>query len=237
MALRTRLLVTLIALVAFGLVVSDVATYTSLRSFLVGRTDPQLELAAQPVSFQVLLSAGMIKQRTAVTTPGTATGTSGTQPRTGFTNPNRLKGVPRALRPIAFGAERNGLEPAGTVGELVNASGHTVGTPTTFSYSGKKAPPPVLPRSAARLAPGAERYFDARSAGANTINYRVLARAIGYRDLTVIVAIPLTSVNQTLNRLVLIELLATAAILIGLGLLSRWIVRRGLRPLEDMAVA
>ncbi len=235
MALRTRLLVTLIALVAFGLVVSDVATYTSLRSFLVGRTDPQLELAAQPVSFQVLLSAGIIKQRT-TGTPG-ATGASATQPRTGFSNPNRLKGVPRALRPIAFGAERNGLEPAGTVGELVNASGHTVGTPTTFSYSGKKAPPPVLPRSAARLAPGAERYFDARSAGANAINYRVLARAIGYRDLTVIVAIPLTSVNQTLNRLVLIELLATAAILIGLGLLSRWIVRRGLRPLEDMAVA
>ena len=62
-------------------------------------------------------------------------------------------------------------------------------------------------------------------------------RAVGYHDLSIVVAIPLTDVDQTLHRLLLIELLASAAILIGLGLLARWIVRRGLRPLEDMAVA
>jgi two-component system OmpR family sensor kinase len=221
MALRTRLLVTLIAVVALGLVVSDVATYASLRSFLVGRTDPQLEVASDPVSFQVLLSAGIIHQPTG----------------TGPTARTHVSDVPRSLRRFNLGRNRSSLEPAGTVGELVNASGHPVAAPITFSYSGKTAPPPVLPATAGASVTGADRLFDARSAGAHTIAYRVLERPIGYHDLSIVVAIPLTDVNQTLNRLVLIELLATAVILIGLGLLARWIVRRGLRPLEDMAVA
>jgi len=221
MALRTRLLVTLIAVVALGLVASDVATYASLRSFLVGRTDPQLEVASDPVSFQVLLSAGIIHQPTG----------------TGPTARTHVSDVPRSLRRFNLGRNRSSLEPAGTVGELVNASGHPVAAPITFSYSGKTAPPPVLPATAGASVTGADRLFDARSAGAHTIAYRVLERPIGYHDLSIVVAIPLTDVNQTLQRLVLIELLATAAILIGLGLLARWIVRRGLRPLEDMAVA
>jgi two-component system OmpR family sensor kinase len=236
-ALRTRLLVTLIALVAFGLVVSDVATYASLRSFLVGRTDPQLELAADPVSFQVLLSAGMIHQRTPAGAglPGASSGGTGV-PTRGFSS-TRLSGVPHALRPFVFGGNRSGLEPAGTVGEIVNASGHQVATPITFSYGGKTAPAPVLPHSTTTLKAGTDRLFDARSAGTHTIDYRVLERSLGYHDLSIVVAIPLTDVDQTLHRLLLIELLASAAILIGLGLLARWIVRRGLRPLEDMAVA
>jgi two-component system, OmpR family, sensor kinase len=233
MALRTRLLVTLIAIVAFGLIVSDVATYASLRSFLVGRTDPQLELASFPVSRQVLISAGMIHPRGTGTVAPTG---SSTVPTGNFSGSTPVAGAPRALRPFTSPGH-NGLEPAGTVGEIVNAKGHHVAAPITFSYGGKSAPPPVLPAVSGSVTPGVDHFFDATSAGPHTITYRVLERAVGYHDLTIVVAIPLTDVNQTLNRLLLIELLATAAILIGLGLLARWIVRRGLRPLEDMAVA
>lgn len=222
MALRTRLLLTLIAVVASGLIVSDVATYASLRSFLVGRQNPQLQLASYPVSRQVLLSAGVIHS---------------TSPTGNFSDTRHFTGVPRALRPFTFGGHRSGLEPAGTVGELVNPTGHPIATPITFSYGGKTAPPPVLPPATGTLKVGADRFLDASSTGAGAVSYRVLERATGYHHLTVVVAIPLTDVNQTLNRLVLIELLATLAILVGLGLLARWIVRRGLRPLEDMAEA
>jgi two-component system OmpR family sensor kinase len=47
--LRTRLLLALLGLVALGLIVAGVATFTSLRSFLLTRVDQQLVQARQPV--------------------------------------------------------------------------------------------------------------------------------------------------------------------------------------------
>ena len=49
MSLRARLLLVLVALVAFGLVAADVATYAALRSFLLNRLDDQLASARRPV--------------------------------------------------------------------------------------------------------------------------------------------------------------------------------------------
>lgn len=64
---------------------------------------------------------------------------------------------------------------------------------------------------------------------------RFRLRAIASDDGGVIVvAIPLRDVNQTLGRLVAIEVLATIAILAAVGGIARFLVRRGLRPLEDI---
>ena len=49
MSLRGRLLSGVLALVALGLVVSSVATYSALQAFLLRRTDQQLATAAAPV--------------------------------------------------------------------------------------------------------------------------------------------------------------------------------------------
>ena len=46
LSLRARLILGVIALAAVGLAVADVATYTSLRSFLVSRTDSSLDAAS-----------------------------------------------------------------------------------------------------------------------------------------------------------------------------------------------
>jgi two-component system, OmpR family, sensor kinase len=46
--LRLRLSLTLVAVVAIGLIVSDVVTYSSLRSFLARRVDQQLQTALNP---------------------------------------------------------------------------------------------------------------------------------------------------------------------------------------------
>ena len=51
MTLRVRLTIALVALVAAGLLVSDVATYTALRSYLVKRVDQQLLSSSRQVLF------------------------------------------------------------------------------------------------------------------------------------------------------------------------------------------
>ena len=61
--------------------------------------------------------------------------------------------------------------------------------------------------------------------------YRV--RASPDRDGNVVVAAtPLTDVDDTLGRLVLIMVLVTVAVLVALALLGLWVVRIGLRPLD-----
>jgi two-component system OmpR family sensor kinase len=65
--------------------------------------------------------------------------------------------------------------------------------------------------------------------------YRVLARRTPDGDLA-IVAVPLTETDQLLHRLLRIEALVIAAILLALGALAWWLVRIGLRPLDRMAV-
>ncbi len=70
------------------------------------------------------------------------------------------------------------------------------------------------------------------------MEYRVLAEPIqvnGSLVGTVIVAVPLDPLHHTLGRLVLIELLVSIGVLGGVGALAWWMVRRNLRPLDEMA--
>jgi two-component system OmpR family sensor kinase len=67
-------------------------------------------------------------------------------------------------------------------------------------------------------------------------DWRVLVEANRFGDgTTSIVAVPLTEVSGPLNRLVIIEILAGGGLLAVLGTGSWLILRRGLRPLEQMA--
>ena len=54
MTLRLRLSLTLVAVVAIGLIVSDVVTYSALRSFLVRRVDQQLQTELDPMAHWLL---------------------------------------------------------------------------------------------------------------------------------------------------------------------------------------
>ncbi len=110
-----------------------------------------------------------------------------------------------------------------------------VGTPVTFDYGGSAPPGPALPR----LLPTGGRNgatFSTGSVDGNTVAYRVLARPLHVDGLVLVVAVPLTETDQTLGRLAFVMVLVSLAVLVGLGLLVWWIVRRGLRPLEEMAI-
>lgn len=235
--LRARLLFVVVGVVAAGLVISDVVVYTQLRAFLVARVDPELSAASYPATRALLSSDGLIKPLPYA--PPTGTGIGGSSPALGT---GKLKVLPKAIFPFtgargeASTGSRNGLTPTGTIAELIGAGGRLKGKPVSFVYGGKAPVPPVLPDPLPRGTRGAAVYFTARSTGANAISYDVLARPLDYQGLTVVVAIPLTDVGQTLGRLALVMVFVSLGVLISLGALAWWIVRRGLRPLEDMAV-
>jgi len=52
--------------------------------------------------------------------------------------------------------------------------------------------------------------------------------------LTLVVAIPLRDVTEALHRLLLVELIVAAGVLLALAALAWWVVKLGLRPLEEM---
>ena len=49
-----------------------------------------------------------------------------------------------------------------------------------------------------------------------------------------VVAFPLTDIDQTLHHLLFVELLVAAAVLFAIALMSWWVVRTELRPLQEM---
>jgi two-component system OmpR family sensor kinase len=69
-------------------------------------------------------------------------------------------------------------------------------------------------------------------------SYRVLAgRVIAYpfdQPATLVVAVPLRDMSEALHRLLFVELIVALGVLLGLAVLAWWVVKLGLRPLEDM---
>lgn len=120
------------------------------------------------------------------------------------------------------------LVPPGTVGEVVDG-GHIVGQPAHFDYGQTTHPLPALPNPLEATPEG--RTFTTGAIGDPSFHYRVLAQALQNGGVLV-VGIPFSDVTQTLSRLLTIEALVALGVLLGLGALSYWMVRRELRPLE-----
>ena len=225
MTLRLRLLLVLIGIVAAGLVISDVVTYTSLRAFLTTREDQQLLVATFPVEKELLVSAGIASER-----PGPLA--HGAPLRRYSSAFSRVAGFSDA-QTGAVG--RDLLVPQGTYGELLGSNGRVLAH-VFFTYGVKALSPPSVPRRLAGTSGTSKvpRYFTTASTGRGAMGYRAIARALPGGG-TVVVAVPLTDVTSTLDRLLLIEVPVTGAVILGLGVLAWWMVRRGLRPLEEMA--
>ena len=192
MTLRARLTLVLMALVAAGLIVADVATFAALRSFLVQRVDQQLNAATVPVG-RVLAS------------PGLATGDV----------------------PLSSDGD-DAFVPSGTYAALYDPSGQEVNH-ITFSYGSEGDPVPELPADVTSFE--GQTQLSTTGSVVEGSAFRVIAEHFsgGY---TVVIAIPLTEVQQTLRQLVVVAALVTIAVLAAMAAMSWWIVRRGLRPLE-----
>jgi two-component system OmpR family sensor kinase len=237
MTLRTRLLLVLIGVVAAGLIISDAVTYTQLRSFLFARLDPQLEVASFTMARALEATNGIgpaLPFAPDASAPGNHAGSSGPGGAGGSTG-TRPTFAPLPSIPRRFDLSGTGLEPAGTIGELVSASGTKYGKSVSVVYSGAAPGPPILPHPLPTVSAEGYTVFSVSGSGPHAVSYRAIERPLHFHQLREVVAIPLSDVDDTLGRLLLIELLVSGVVLAALALLARWIVGRGLRPLDDMA--
>jgi two-component system, OmpR family, sensor kinase len=152
--------------------------------------------------------------------------------------------VSRALEQMAGGGPGLGREPddqghgpgggpnfgipAGTYGQKRDASGRVIND-HVFSVNQTVTAKPALP---AELATG--RFMTVNGAKGVDTRYRVLA-SVDARDSTItVVALPLRATDDILQRLLVVQALVIAAVLIVLGLVSWLVVRVGLLPLDRM---
>jgi two-component system, OmpR family, sensor kinase len=210
MSIRARLLTGMVILVALGLTAAAVVTYEEQRSFLLNRVDQQVQAALIPVAFQLRLDRAR-------------TGTSSPRPDRRFPFGGQLQGRPPGVGPGA-------ALPPGTFGEIIGPTG-TVLRRQTFSYGESSPPAPKLPTRLPLSRTGAKlKVVTVQATGGSGLRYRAVAFAVG-KD-TVIIAVPLREVDDTLHRLIVVEALVGAGVIVALVLLGWVVIRVGLRPLE-----
>jgi signal transduction histidine kinase len=205
LSLRARLLLGVFVLAAIGLAAADVTTYTSLRSFLLDRVDRTLEAGHAQV------------ERTAFPN----------QHDQGHGQRSPGGGPPNYGGPPAQGIDWYQVR---TLDGRVVSSGFLVGGGS----------PPNLPDQIRVPAPGtspdAERtsYFTVSSKNGSG-SYRIRASIEPQEaNRVLVIATSLKDVSGTLNRLLLIELVATLSVLAAIAALGLWVVRLGLRPLREI---
>ena len=203
-SLRARLVAGLLALAAVGLVVLAVITYVEQRSFLIDRVDQQLRAATPPVSAAL--------DGRAPRPPG--------PPGPDPSRPPGAGGPPGGGEP---GGPGFGL-PEGTYGERRDASGAVAASTFVRGFGETSGARPELPDELPLEQP-------ITVAGGD---YRALATPDPGGGGVNVVALPLAETARTLHRLLVVEGLVIAAVLLALGLAARLVVRVGLLPLERM---
>jgi two-component system, OmpR family, sensor kinase len=209
LSLRARLLLGVVALSAVGLTASAVVTYSSLQSFLIHRTDSSLNDAHQAVEGVFL---------------GPAHGQGGPAPDNGH-------GPGPSIADLTASVPGDYVQLRRLDGSVVSGKSGFV---PQFE-GGASGPKPKLP-STIKL-PAASRgrdrvVFFTVPAVSGDGHFRVRASIEPYEPNNILViAAPLSSVESTLHRLLLIELLVTALVLAAIVALGLWVVRLGLKPL------
>jgi two-component system, OmpR family, sensor kinase len=210
-SLRARVLASVLLLAAGGLVLLGAVTYAEQRSFLYDRVDQEVRSAGGPLS-RLLDSAGFLPAGADQAGPGGA-GLGG--------------GGPDGAGGEAAG-DRGPIPnlPPGTYGQRRDAAGNVLGS-RVITYGQTAPAEPKLPAHV-RL----NRLFTVGSAGSSGLRYRVYARRDPEDSGITIAAVPLREVDQTLNRLLLVEGLVIGGVLAALGSSAFFVVRLGLRPLD-----
>jgi two-component system, OmpR family, sensor kinase len=217
-SLRARLLTGVLLLSAAGLVLLGVLIYAEQRSFLYDRVDQEVR-AAVPALSQALDAAGYLPAgESQPTQPGGGPG--GARSGGGDFGPGRGRGGGRPATNL----------PPGTYGQRREASGKVLGS-VLIKYSPSEAVP-APPSMPAHVPLGTA--FTVGSVGSSGLHYRAYARRDPEDSGITIAAVPLREVQDTLSRLLLVEGLVIAGVLLALGITAAFVIRLGLRPLERM---
>ncbi|HEX3898220.1 MAG TPA: HAMP domain-containing sensor histidine kinase [Mycobacteriales bacterium] len=204
LSLRLKLLVMVLALAAVGLSGAAVATTASLHSYLVGRADDQLRVAAHGIAdgFRFRLGAG-----DGGPTGGPFPGSS--EPTTTTATSNRL--------------------PSPYYVRIYDSDGAPSGGPDAAPLTSQS--PPVLPALTMTSKPVVDGLpFTVPSADHHG-SWRVVAVETGDGTGVAEIATSLSDIDHTVDHLILIEVLIGAAILVLMGGGGYLLIRRSLAPL------
>jgi two-component system OmpR family sensor kinase len=207
LSLRARLLLGVIAIAGVGLVAADIATYGALKSFLLDRVESTLN------SVHPGIEGALFPQ------PGAGPGPPGSG--------DDFRGLFNSIPGDCIEVRR--LDQTITGAGCVPEFGHTAAAP------GPKLPATItLPTKASNPRGDRVKFFTAPALSGGG-SYRVRASIeANVPDRILLIAAPLNEVNSTLHRLLLIELAVTAVVLAAMTALGLWIVRLGLRPLDEI---
>jgi two-component system, OmpR family, sensor kinase len=192
-----------ILLATIGLATADAVTYTSLRSYLLARADDSVDAADSGIALNL---------------PGIETPAS-----------NLAAGAPAASTLVS----------AGYCVQIRSTNGIGVASTQCLPqvYNTPLPPPPEwptkvsVPRTTHRRDAERVSYFTVPAVGGGQYRVRASIEPIA-PNVMILIAAPLTGLDSTLHRLLVIELLVTLGVLIALAVLGSWVVRIGLRPLE-----
>jgi two-component system, OmpR family, sensor kinase len=217
-SLRLRLLVAVGLISIVALVVADFATYSALRSSLYQQVDQQLAGHRPGVAVYTATGSAACSSPTRGLGPGSAGGPSGI--------PGGIPGG--AGGPNVFGY---------SYGAYVNASGKVLDGLECPAYVGSHSYRPQVPDPIAGFTTQPdgtqEVYFTASSIDPSGPAFRV--RAVKEQQgVIALVAQPLVDQTSTLHTLFLTEFAVTAGALVLALAGGWWLVRLGLRPLEDV---
>jgi two-component system OmpR family sensor kinase len=210
MSLRTRLLAGMFFLVLVALVVAAVAIYAEQRSFLLNHLDQRAIAAATPISYQLGVDARTLRRPAG-------------------------KESSEHVAPPSLGKGLTGFLPSGTYGALVDPEGRILRGPVTVRNGELRPSPPAFPTTfpISRLGPNPT-LFTVNSRRGSGLRYRVAVLPLDSGAGSVIVAIPLTDVDETLDQLLLVESLVAGILLLTLTGIGWIVIRIALRPLEQM---
>jgi two-component system OmpR family sensor kinase len=219
MTLRSRLVLALVVLATVGLAIFGVTTYSLYRRSQEQQLDQQLQSIADGQALRLASASfsGSIDPDTCQ-----VNGTTGEDGGTGGPGP----GGPPGQSVDAYA-------------ELRDADGDVVACVEPISSTGRPDLPDDLDTSS-----GPQYLTTGSESGSG--EWRVLAQPAEVRrgpggfqsrfvGATVVVAVPTTGIESSMDRLLRIELIAALALLTALAGGSWLILRGGLRPLEEMA--
>jgi two-component system OmpR family sensor kinase len=214
MSLQKRLVAVMALLLVIGLAVADVVTYASVRSFLYGRADSTLA-QNEALAFNYMRFAAMKREPVTVTNLSRRVSTDvyvTVLDRSGQVVLSRPSGSPRYPDPAPI-LTRN--IPVQQVPDIYRRY-HGV---RAGRYAGTFNPDPDA------VVLGATGDSDGQ--------YRTIAVTVPQGVL--VTSLSLNPTNDTLNSLRNVEIIASLAVLLAMGGLALLVVRRGLRPLRQMA--
>jgi two-component system, OmpR family, sensor kinase len=142
------------------------------------------------------------------------------------------QGATTSSRQPAGGSAPGTFQTSGTYGIVVDSSGKVIES-RSFTYGETAASPPALPRHLpiSQFSSHDVHLFTVNSQAGSSLTYR--AAAFTLKDgRTLVIAVPLHDVDQTLQRLIEVEAIVGGGVILGLLALGWVVIRVGLLPLE-----